>query len=162
MHHTQAKSAGAANSTNHKITAPAPANSSNNHQGEGHAKKARLTSAAAQAAAATNSNNESAASSAALLAAKAAAEEWQAKCAKLQRKLQDKDEQLKAVTGNKTILHTALQQALTKTREELRTLREATASKTEKVNLVLEETLRWKFEQKAKELMSTLSADGNR
>ncbi len=103
-----------------------------------------------------------AASSAVLLAAKAAAEEWQAKCAKLQQRLQDKDEQLKAVTGNKTILHTALQQALTKTRKELKTLQEAMDARTQNVNSVLEEHLRWKFEKQAKELRATLSADGNR
>jgi len=96
------------------------------------------------------------------LAANTAAEQWQAKCAKLRQQLQDKDEQLKAVTGNKTILHTALQQALTKTRKELQSLRESTASKAMKVGSVLEETLRWKFEKRAKELRATLSADGNR
>ena len=96
------------------------------------------------------------------MAAKAATEEWQNKCAKLQQQLQDKDEQLKAVTGNKTILHTALQQALTKTRTELESLRDQTAVQTSKTNSVLEETLRWKFEQQAKELRAKLSADGNR
>jgi len=126
-------------------------------------KTARGTSAtAASTATARTSTKNSVASSAALFAAKAAAEEWQAKCVKLQQQLQDKDEQLKAVTGNKTILHTALQQALAKTKKELQEVKESTASKTEKVNVVLEETLRWKFEKQAKELRATLSADGNR
>jgi len=103
-----------------------------------------------------------AASSSALLAAKAATEEWQAKCNRLEQKLQDKDEQLKAVTGNKTILHTALQQALTKTRKELQTLQESAATKIEKVSSILEDTLRWKFGKQAKELRAKLSSDGNR
>ncbi len=130
--------------------------------GESLAKKINVSSTSTAFTTVRASTTTTSASSAALLTAKAAAEEWQAKCAKLQQKLQDKDEQLKAVTGNKTILHTALQQALTKTRKELQTLQETTDAKTQKVNSVLEEHLRWKFEKQAKELRATLSADGNR
>jgi tousled-like kinase len=139
-------------------------NNNNNNQsiGDSHAKNAKGSSTAVSNTTTRTTTIASAVSSAALLAAKAATEEWQAKCAKLQQKLQDKDEQLKAVTGNKTILHTALQQALTKTRKELQGLMESTTSKTQKVNSVLEETFRWKFERQAKELRATLSADGNR
>jgi tousled-like kinase len=138
-------------------------NNNNQSIGDSHAKEAKGSSIATSTTATTRTAAiSSLASSATLLAAKAATEEWQAKCAKLQQTLHDKDEQLKAVTGNKTILHTALQQALTKTRKELQGLMDSTASKTQKVNSVLEETLRWKFERQAKELRATLSADGNR
>lgn len=99
---------------------------------------------------------------AALAAQTAATEQWQARCAKLQQKLQDKDEQLKAVTGNKTILHTALQQALTKTRNELAALQKSSEEQTRALARVLEESLRWKFEKQAKELRETLGADGTR
>ena len=177
LHQPSAKSTSSAlsNSVSNHKHAPAGSNSnavvhtsgsqSNNKQSiaDSNAKKVRgATATAASTVTARTSSTSSAVSSAALFAAKAAAEEWQAKCAKLQQQLQDKDEQLKAVTGNKTILHTALQQALTKTRKELQGLKDSTASKTEKVNAVLEETLRWKFEKQAKELRATLSADGNR
>ena len=110
----------------------------------------------------TTEHSTAAEAAKALHAANAATQEWEQKCARLQQQLQDKDEQLKAVTGNKTILHTALQQALTKTRRELQALQESTTAKTQKVNSVLEETLRWKFEKQAKELRAKLSADGNR
>ena len=133
-------------------------NTATNNNTDANTKKSKATSSSSTA---TNAKNTSTSSSA-LLAAKAATEEWQNKCAKLQQQLQDKDEQLKAVTGNKTILHTALQQALTKTRTELESLRDQTAVQTSKTNSVLEETLRWKFEQQAKELRAKLSADGNR
>ena len=173
LHHQPAKAATAAagdnNAPSHKN---APAGHTNNHSlsnssfnsnqctSDSQGKKAKGSSITASNT--TSRAILTSASSAVHLAAKAATEEWQAKCAKLQQKLQDKDEQLKAVTGNKTILHTALQQALTKTRKELQELQEATASKTQKMNSVLEENLRWKFERQAKELRATLSADGNR
>lgn len=174
LHHQPAKSTGTSTGNNTPAQKSALTEKTNtnthsnsgyntNHQsaGDSHAKKSRGSTIAASTTARAGGTS-SASTSTALLAAKAAGEEWQAKCAKLQQKLQDKDEQLKAVTGNKTILHTALQQALTKTRKELQTLRDSTAAKTQKVNSVLEETLRWKFEKQAKELRATLSADGNR
>ena len=121
-----------------------------------------IVAATTSAVATTTAAAAAAAATAAIYAANAATEQWQTKCTKLQQQLQDKDEQLKAVTGNKTILHTALQQALTKTRGELHSFKEATAAKTIRVNSILEETLRWKFESQAKELRATLSSDGNR
>ncbi|VEU41642.1 unnamed protein product [Pseudo-nitzschia multistriata] len=100
--------------------------------------------------------------SALLATANASREQWRARCAGLQQKLQDKDQQLKAVTGNKTILHTALQQALTKTRTELASLKESKAAYDQKARSVLAEALRWKFQKEAKELRASLAADGNR
>jgi tousled-like kinase len=95
-------------------------------------------------------------------AAAAIAEQWEAKYVRLQQQLQDRDEQLKAVTGNKTILHTALQQALTKTRNELNELQESTAIDRSNINSVLEDTMRWKFLKTSKDLRVSLSQDGNR
>jgi tousled-like kinase len=95
-------------------------------------------------------------------AAAAVTEQWEAKYVRLQQKLQDRDEQLKAVTGNKTILHTALQQALTKTRNELNELQESTTKDRSNINSVLEDTMRWKFLKIAKDLRVSLSQDGNR
>lgn len=88
--------------------------------------------------------------------------DWQAKCQKLQQVLQDKEEQLKAVTNNKTILHTALQSALTKTKAELQDLEASSKQRNTQTSNVLEELLRWKSAQQAKELRERLAADGAR
>ena len=88
--------------------------------------------------------------------------DWQAKCQKLQQVLQDKEEQLKAVTNNKTILHTALQSALTKTKAELQDLEASSKQRNAQTSNVLEELLRWKSAQQAKELRERLAADGAR
>lgn len=88
--------------------------------------------------------------------------DWQAKFQKLEQLLQDKDQQLKAVTNNKTILHTALQAALEKTKQELNQLQESQLVKTTKTTTVLEELLRWKSSQRGKELREKLAADGAR
>lgn len=88
--------------------------------------------------------------------------DWVAKCNKLQQLLQDKDEQLKAVTNNKTILHTALQAALEKTKKELITTKAKIAERDEATSRVLEDLLRWKSNQQAKDLREKLAADGAR
>jgi hypothetical protein len=88
--------------------------------------------------------------------------DWQAKVVKLQQLLQDKEEQLKAVSNNKTILHTALQSALHKTRQEFADFQESTSVQQASVSKVLEDLLRWKSSQQAKELRETLASDGAR
>jgi hypothetical protein len=88
--------------------------------------------------------------------------DWQAQVAKLQQLLQDKEEQLKAVSNNKTILHTALQSALHKTRQEFADFQESTSVQQASVSKVLEDLLRWKSSQQAKELRETLASDGAR
>jgi len=88
--------------------------------------------------------------------------DWAARCQKLEQLLQDKDEQLKAVTDNKTILHTALQSALEKTKNELENVRNRMDEKNLAMSTVLEDLLRWKSNQQAKNLRETLAADGAR
>jgi tousled-like kinase len=88
--------------------------------------------------------------------------DWAAKCQKLEQLLQDKDEQLKAVTNNKTILHTALQSALEKTRQELDSVKKRMNDQQTATCAVLEDLLRWKSNQQAKDLRETLAADGAR
>jgi len=109
----------------------------------------------------TSTKNPATATAAASAAA-LVTEQWQTKYSALQQQLQDKEEQLKAVTGNKTILHTALQQALTKTRKELQDLHDTTTQERTQRNAILEETLRWKFHKQAQDLRVHLSQDGNR
>ncbi|KAG7337849.1 serine/threonine protein kinase [Nitzschia inconspicua] len=88
--------------------------------------------------------------------------DWEAQCNKLQQQLDDKDEQLKAVTNNKTILHTALQAALTKTKQELESVQQTMQQKQDATGRVLEELLRWRSQQQAKHVRETLAADGAR
>jgi hypothetical protein len=88
--------------------------------------------------------------------------DWAAKYQKLEQLLHDKDEQLKAVTNNKTILHTALQSALEKTKQELDSVRTQIQVKQTTTAAVLEDLLRWKSNQQAKDLRETLAADGAR
>ncbi len=97
-----------------------------------------------------------------MMTANDAAIDWAAKCNKLQQLLQDKEEQLKAVTNNKTILHTALQSALEKTKMELTATKAKIAEKDACTSKVLEDLLRWKSNQQAKELREKLAADGAR
>lgn len=88
--------------------------------------------------------------------------DWATKYNQLQQLLQDKDEQLKAVTNNKTILHTALQAALEKTKQELASTKAMIAEKEACTSKVLEELLRWKSNQQAKDLREKLAVDGAR
>ena len=88
--------------------------------------------------------------------------DWAAKFQKLEQLLQDKEEQLKAVTNNKTILHTALQSALEKTKHELEAVKSRMNDKTTAMGTVLEDLLRWKSNQQAKDLRETLATDGAR
>jgi tousled-like kinase len=91
-----------------------------------------------------------------------AAIDWETQCAKLQQQLQDKEEQLKAVSNNKTILHTALQSALASTKKELTQLQESSKYQQERMMSVMEDLLRWRSDKEAKDLRETLAADGAR
>ena len=87
---------------------------------------------------------------------------WYEKCQALQQQLQDKDEQIRAITDNRTIYQTALQSALNKTKVELEGARRSLEEHTKKTGKVMEELLRWKSSQQAKELREKLAADGAR
>lgn len=86
----------------------------------------------------------------------------QAQCEKLQQQLQDKEEQLRAVTNNRTIKHTALQSALTQAKEELRVVQETSERKSLKFQSVIEDLVRSKALKDAKEVRSVLASDGAR
>jgi hypothetical protein len=87
---------------------------------------------------------------------------WHAKYLKLQQLLQDKDEQLKAVTNNKTILHTALQSALEKTKKELACETERYENRVVRTSTELEDLLRWKATRQAKEVREKMASDSAR
>jgi hypothetical protein len=131
----------------HDFFRVAPSNNNNNNN-----TKEKPPSAAAAATA--NSTATTTATT------NANATDWHTKCQKLEQLLQDKDEQLKAVTNNKTILHTALQSALHKTKLELQQVQQTHKSKTTKTTTILEDLLRWKSSQQAKELRGKLASDG--
>ena len=80
----------------------------------------------------------------------------------LKQECQDKDEQLKAVSNNRTILHTALQAALRQREQELDTLQQSTDEKNSKYRHALEELIRTDACQEARELREKLAADGAR
>ena len=75
---------------------------------------------------------------------------------------QDKEEQLKAVSNNKTILHTALQAALRQREQELDKLQQSTEKNNAKYRDALEELIRTEARQEAQELREKLASDGAR
>jgi len=80
----------------------------------------------------------------------------------LQRACNDKDEQLKAVSNNRTILHSALQAAVRQRDQELADLQESTAEREARTRRVLEDLVRTDACQEARELRQKLAADGTR
>jgi hypothetical protein len=86
----------------------------------------------------------------------------QKKMAKLEQQLQDKDEQLKAVTNNRTILHISLESALKQTKTQLVDLQEKATEKSKSYQKVLEDLLRTRATQQAQEMRETLATDGAR
>eukprot|EP00529_Nitzschia_sp_RCC80_P000556 CAMPEP_0113521692 /NCGR_PEP_ID=MMETSP0014_2-20120614/44779_1 /TAXON_ID=2857 /ORGANISM="Nitzschia sp." /LENGTH=868 /DNA_ID=CAMNT_0000419675 /DNA_START=1 /DNA_END=2607 /DNA_ORIENTATION=- /assembly_acc=CAM_ASM_000159 len=86
----------------------------------------------------------------------------QEQCEKLKQQLQDKEEQLRAVTNNRTIKHTALQSALTNAKDELRAVQDASEQKSIQFQKVVEDLMRTKALKDAKEVRSALASDGAR
>jgi tousled-like kinase len=86
----------------------------------------------------------------------------QAQCERLQQKLQDKEDQLRAVTNTRTIKHTALQSALTQVKEELRVMQQSSERKSLKFQSVIEELMRSKALKDAKDVRTALASDGTR
>lgn len=80
----------------------------------------------------------------------------------LQRACDDKDEQLKAVSNNRTILHSALQAAVRQRDQELADLQESSSEREARTLRVLEDLVRTDACQEARELRQKLAADGAR
>jgi tousled-like kinase len=80
----------------------------------------------------------------------------------LKQECQDKEEQLKAVSNNRTILHTALQAALRQREQELDALQQSTDERNIKYRDALEELIRTDACQEARELREKLAVDGAR
>lgn len=88
--------------------------------------------------------------------------ELRQRCEELTKLCQDKDEQLKAVSNNQTIKHTALRTALSEREKELEGLRKSNENYASKVSRVMEKLVRSDSERATKELRQKLAADGAR
>lgn len=91
-----------------------------------------------------------------------AVDKLQMKIHELTSNLHEKDEQLKAVSNNQTILHTALKQALSQKQNEFDSLKKHTNSRTKETSKLLEHLIRTETVQTAKELRDKLASDGER
>ncbi|GAX13233.1 tousled-like kinase [Fistulifera solaris] len=89
-------------------------------------------------------------------------EYWKIKCENLEKECLDKEEQLSAVSNNRTIIHTALQSALNQRELELKEFKELAQKQQSATASVLEEFLRQTAEQEAVTERERLAADGAR
>ena len=88
--------------------------------------------------------------------------EWYHRCQDLQQQLEDKNDQIKAISDNRTMYQTALQTSLNKVREELKETKTLMDEQSKRSSSVVEDLLRWKSSQQAKELRERLASDGAR
>jgi len=86
----------------------------------------------------------------------------QRKCVQLELVCQEKENLLKAVSNNKTILQTAVQSALKQRTEELTKVKNSLASYSTKVHGVVEQLMREQALQEALRLREQLAAEGTR
>jgi tousled-like kinase len=89
-------------------------------------------------------------------------EYWKTRCQDLERECTDKEEQLKAVSNTRTILHTALKTALEDREKELSKLREDSTEAQQQAQAVLEKLVRSNAEREAHEQRERLATDGAR
>ena len=89
-------------------------------------------------------------------------EELERRCQELERSCKDKDEQLKAVSNNRTILHTALQRSLNAREKELESIKAERERDRQERAVVLENLVRLNATREAKELREKLALDGAR
>lgn len=87
---------------------------------------------------------------------------YQTKCTELERLLQDKNEQLAAVSNNRTIVHTALQQALQKRQDELTAVKSELQQQNTASRGVMEELVRHDATAQAVAVRERLAVDGAR
>ncbi len=89
-------------------------------------------------------------------------EYWKNKCENIEKECLDKEEQLSAVSNNRTIVHTALQAALNQRESELKEFKELAQKQQSATASVLEDLLRQTAEQEAVTERERLAADGAR
>lgn len=89
-------------------------------------------------------------------------EELERRCLELEQANLDKEEQLKAVSNNRTILHSALQSALHQREKELAELKEQNKTSMQARAAVMEELVREDAAREAKAVRDKLAVDGAR
>lgn len=87
---------------------------------------------------------------------------WMKKCEVLEKACLDKEEQLKAVSNNRTMVHHALQTALSQRDDEIRSIRARADARQVASQAALEELIRSEATRAARELREKLAADGAR
>lgn len=109
--------------------------------------QARLAAAAAAAAAVSPLDDQ---------------EKWQHKCQELEQLLADRDEQLKAVANNQTIIHTALRQSVFRLEQEVEEVNKARDTHERLTVAVIEKLVRSDSARESKELRDTLAGNSSR
>jgi vacuolar-type H+-ATPase subunit I/STV1 len=89
-------------------------------------------------------------------------EALRARCQELEQSCKEMEGQLKAVSNNQTIMHTALKAALCKREKELEELKKKSEEHRVKTSRVLEEFIRQESAREATQLRQQLASDGAR
>lgn len=89
-------------------------------------------------------------------------EKWQHKCQELEQLVADRDEQLKAVANNQTIMHTALRQSVHRLEQELEEVNKAKDIHERRTVAVIEKLVRSDSARESKELRDTLAGNSAR
>lgn len=89
-------------------------------------------------------------------------EALRARCQELEKNCRDMDGQLKAVSNNQTIMHTALKAALSRREKELEEAQKSHAIETTKRRSIIERLVRNNSAREGKELRQKLASDGAR
>lgn len=84
------------------------------------------------------------------------------RCEDLEKIIKDKDDQLKAVSNNQTILNTALKASLCQREKEIKELRKSKERDAARSSHIIEKLIRAESSQEAKELRQKLASDGAR
>lgn len=89
-------------------------------------------------------------------------EHWKARCVQLEQTCQDKDEQLKAIANNRTILHAALKSTVQQLEGEILSLQKEKETREIATKVALEKLIRQEAEQQGRQLRDNLAKDGTR
>jgi hypothetical protein len=89
-------------------------------------------------------------------------ESLRVRCEDLEKIIKDKNDQLKAVSNNQTILNTALKASLCQREKEIDELRKSKERDAARSSRIIEKLIRTESSQEAKELRQKLASDGAR
>lgn len=89
-------------------------------------------------------------------------DKWQQRCQELEQLFLDRNEQLKAVSNNQTIMYTALRQSVYRLEQEVESMNKAKTMYELQTATVIEKLVRSESAREAKELRDTLASDGAR